>query len=183
MLRIAYMIFWLIKKLLGRDKCSKCSEHLDRFGYCSICNRFPYRKWLLEEESLFIEDEEFRRKYPTEYEKRETSLRKISVKMSLDKGFDTKLLRTLYGDEAVAEVMEEIAINQSQTLFEPNFEVGEGFRRLQLGEKIQKGDHYWSEPHPSAECGFGPKQTHHWCGYWTYADTIAPYHLPFRRKI
>lgn len=96
-------VCWLVRR--WRAICKDCNEKLDGVGYCDLCNTFPYRKWLREEEALFVDDEDFRRKHPQKYEELERQRRKSSVYFNLKRpGLSEDVLNMVYGEDLVKEV-------------------------------------------------------------------------------
>lgn len=96
------------KQIRGRHRCNKCKNALDISGYCEICNSFPYRKWLTEEECLYLDDEEFKRTKPDQYAKMENEQRKNSIIRYLKhKTFSRETIVDIYGEDLVREAESE----------------------------------------------------------------------------
>lgn len=93
------------KQIRGRDKCTQYRNALDISGYCDTCNTFPYRKWLTEEECLYLDDVQFRRNKPEQYAEMENEQRKNSIIRYLKhKTFSREILVDIYGEDLVKEV-------------------------------------------------------------------------------
>lgn len=104
-------VYWWPNK--GKpDSCDKCETVLNKDGYCSECNTFPYRKWIREEEALFVADIDFQRKDPDGYAAMERNSKKITVFYRLKENpeFPSKdIYRQVYGEEIFKEVEAELA--------------------------------------------------------------------------
>lgn len=105
-------------KRQGKDKCNKCLAAVDAWGYCNPCNTFPHKKWITEEECLFLDDEDFRRTRPEEYEAMERRQRKHTLTYMLQtKNTPRDLLSSCYGEDLVQEVEKELQSSNSNSGF------------------------------------------------------------------
>lgn len=91
-------------RVRGYDKCNKCASTLQEEWdyYCVTCNSFPHKKWLNEEECLWLDFEDFRRNQPDEYADWDLHNRKRTVLRCWGR-LSREELSSCFGEDAVLE--------------------------------------------------------------------------------